>query len=133
MEPRGCIGWGGNSGFQAVNLALQFGAARIILLGYDYTTQGGIHFDGRHPPGMRNPSQAGLDRWGAVLDSQRPFLDALGVEVINCSPVSSLSAFRRLDIFEALALPSPEPPENQEPAPCPISLSKTATISSGTP
>ena len=31
----GTVGWGGNSGFQAINLALQFGAARLLLVGFD--------------------------------------------------------------------------------------------------
>src|SRR3954470_8816460 len=35
FEPTGKLGSGGNSGFQALNLAVQFGAKRIVLVGFD--------------------------------------------------------------------------------------------------
>jgi hypothetical protein len=37
-----CIGWNGNTGAAAINLAILFGAKRIFLLGYDMK-----HIDGR--------------------------------------------------------------------------------------
>jgi hypothetical protein len=37
FEEVGVVGWGGNSGFHAVNLAAQFGAKKILLVGIDFT------------------------------------------------------------------------------------------------
>ena len=42
------IGGGGNSGFQALNLALQWGARKIILVGFDLTDENGLHWYGRN-------------------------------------------------------------------------------------
>jgi hypothetical protein len=52
----GEIGWGGNGGFHAINLAIQFGARRIVLVGFDMNLQRGYHWFGRHH-GMSNPTQ----------------------------------------------------------------------------
>lgn len=93
---------GGNSGFQAVNLAAQAGAARIVLVGFDYNAASGLHWHGSHPPGMNNPSQANLSAWRANLDGSAALLASLGVDVVNVSPQSSLTAFRRATLSESL-------------------------------
>ncbi len=98
----GEIGWGGNGGFQALNLALQWGARRVVLIGFDMNLRKGAHWHGRHPPGLNNPSQSGVDKWRARLDEQRPFLDMIGVEVVIGSPNSSLTQYRKLPLEEAL-------------------------------
>jgi hypothetical protein len=103
VEEAGVIGWGGNSGFHALNLAVQFGAARIVLVGYDMTLAGGLHWHGRHPPRLNNPTGKALVRWADILDAQAPLLAALGVEVVNASPVSALSAYPKVSLEEALA------------------------------
>ena len=46
---------GGNSGYQAINLAYLLGAKEIILLGYDMKKTNGLrHFHGQHTRGLRN-------------------------------------------------------------------------------
>jgi hypothetical protein len=55
MAQAGVIGSGGNSGFQALNLALQFGARRVILVGFDLNLAGGVHWHGRTPR-LNNPT-----------------------------------------------------------------------------
>ena len=97
------LGWGSNGGFQAINLAVQLGARRILLCGFDCSIEKGIHFHGRHPAPLNNPRQASVDRWRAVLDAQAPFLESRGIEVINCAPHSRLTAYRRQPLLEALA------------------------------
>jgi hypothetical protein len=99
----GEIGWGGNGGFQLLNLVLQWGATRVLLVGFDCSIEKGRHFFGSHPSPLDNPRQAGVDRWRAALDSQKPLLDLMGVSVINCAPHSRLSAFPRQPLLEALA------------------------------
>ena len=102
IEPRGRIGWGGNSGFHALNLAVQSGARRIILVGYDLNLEGGVHWHGAHARVLHDPSAINLRRWARILDQQAPLLAELGVEVLNASPTSALQAFRKVDFEEAL-------------------------------
>ena len=102
VEEAGEIGWGGNSGFHAVNLAVQFGAARLVLVGYDMTLAFGVHWHGRHGGHLNNPSAKALARWAAVLDAQGPLLASLGIEVFNTSPTSALEAFPYATLEEAL-------------------------------
>lgn len=101
VEP-GTVGWGGNSGFHALNLAIQFGARRILLLGYDMRIDRGVHWHGPHPCGMNNPSAPNVARWRRNLDDLAPVIEALEVEVINCSPVSALQNYPKMDLMEAL-------------------------------
>lgn len=100
-EP-GLLGSGGNSGFQAVNLAVQFGATKIVLVGFDYRIDLGIHWHGRYPPGLNNPNQTSVARWRERLDSQAKRLADLGVTVLNASEDSALSAFPKVPLMEAL-------------------------------
>ncbi len=98
----GEIGSGGNSGFQAVNLAAQAGASRIVLVGFDYSLARGVHWHGPHPPGMNNPSGVNCARWRADLDAAAPLLQSLGIEVLNASPYSTLTAFEKRPLRECL-------------------------------
>ena len=90
---------GGNSGYQAINLAylLLDGAnlkgSRIILLGYDMgNTHGKSHFFGDHPTGMSNGNYSNFVPAFSQLAAD---LKAEGVEVINCSRHSALTQFKR--------------------------------------
>ncbi len=95
-EPVGTIGCGGGNGaFQAVNLAAQWGAARILLAGVDYC---GRHWHDDHPPQLRNPSEQQLRRWREIFDGEAETLRAWQVEVINLSATSALRAYQRAEI-----------------------------------
>ncbi len=96
------LGWGGNSGFHALNLAVQFGARRIVLVGYDMTVRNGLHWHGAHPRGMNNPTETNTRRWARVLDDQAERIASLGVEVLNASPVSALTAYRRVKLEDVI-------------------------------
>jgi hypothetical protein len=97
----GHIGWGGNGGFQALNLAVQFGAKRIILVGYDMHLDRGRHWHGDHPKGLHNPLPGNVRRWRAAIDKNAPLLKAFGVTVINASMESALTAFPKMSLLEA--------------------------------
>jgi hypothetical protein len=89
------LGTGGNSGFQAINLAYLQGATKIILLGFDYKDHG--HFFGDHP----SPLSRGSDyaRWlGNINDAAK----IIPITVINCSPGSAIKCFPQMDIRDAL-------------------------------
>lgn len=94
MTPPGVIGSGGNSGFQALNLAVQWGARRIVLLGYDMSDVYGQHWYGpSNGQGRTNPGEWNFKRWRkafAVAAEQR---HALGLQIINASPLTSLDCF----------------------------------------
>lgn len=102
FEPIGRIGWGGNGGFHALNLAVQFGLRKIILCGFDMSLANGVHWHGRHGGGLNNPTQGNIDRWRGILDAQAPALAERGVEVVIGSPGSSLSAYRKLELRVAI-------------------------------
>ncbi|HEU4985065.1 MAG TPA: hypothetical protein VFT58_05445 [Nitrososphaera sp.] len=100
----GEVGWGGNSGFHALNLAVQFGAKRVVLVGYDMHLDKGLHWHGRHGSGLCNPTRGNVARWRRVVDEAAPLLHEIGVEVLNASPTSALTAYRKVDfasLFDA--------------------------------
>jgi len=98
-QPDGLTTCGLNSGGAAINLAYHLGAQRIVLLGYDMgATQGKRHFFGDHPQGLSNTQN--FPGWRRACDTMSGPFKALGVEVVNCSRVTSLSAFPRKTLDE---------------------------------
>jgi hypothetical protein len=89
---------GGNSGYQAINLAYLMGAAKIILLGYDMHNNGMAHFFGDHPKGLSNGR---YDQYVSNFTRLAKDLAAAGIEVINCTPDSALTQFAKKD-FQAI-------------------------------
>lgn len=80
---------GGNSGYQAINLAYLFGAKEIVLVGFDYKTSGGkSHWFGEHPPELRTNMPYGT--WVLRFRDLAKDLQRLGVKMVNCSPDSAL-------------------------------------------
>lgn len=102
LQPAPVIGWGGNSGFQAVNLAAHFGTKRIILVGFDMRVDLGVHWHGDHRAGLNNPTPSSVERWRWILDRAAPDLAERGIEVVNASPVSALTAYPKIDLRQAL-------------------------------
>lgn len=97
----GVIHYGRNSGFQAVNLALLFGANPIILVGFDMRdVEGRSHFFGDHPPGL-----GAAHAFGEWIEYFRVAAATLpdGVEVLNATPGSALDCFPRVDLADVLA------------------------------
>jgi hypothetical protein len=103
LHPLLTIGAGGNSGFQAVNLAVQFGAKRLLLLGFDMSDRSGVHWYGRNSGmGRNNPCETNFRRWRAAFEGAKQTLTEAGVEVINAAPHSALKAFPRMTVEQAL-------------------------------
>jgi hypothetical protein len=88
---------GGNSGFQALNLAVLFGARRIVLLGYDMK---GSHFFGEHPRPLRNREPN--PKWRDAFAEAAPMLAERGVEVLNATRSTALTCFPRVNLDDAL-------------------------------
>jgi len=103
FETTGTVGGGGCSGFQALNLAVQFGAKRVLLLGFDCQDRSGVHWYGRNnAPGMSNPSQNNFARWKRSFGNAAEQLKGR-VEVVNASPISDLKCFPKGTVAETLA------------------------------
>lgn len=93
---------GGHSGFHAINLAVQFGVRRIILVGFDMTLVNGDHW---HPYAQgtrqrRDPKVMTESR--IALDACSSQLSALGVEIINASAGSALVSYPKMDFLDAI-------------------------------
>ena len=102
FAPTGSVGSGGNSGFQALNLAVQFGAMRIILCGFDMDDRGGKHFYGKNTWSLaHNPGESNFKRWQAAFNRAAEQLDGI-VEVINCSPLTALRCWPVMKLEDAL-------------------------------
>jgi hypothetical protein len=100
----GVVGSGGNSGFQALNLAVQFGATRVLMVGFDMDDRAGVHWYGRNSGmGRSNPSEWNFRRWRVAFINAVPVLDKLGVEVLNASQHTSLNCFPRTTVERTLA------------------------------
>lgn len=102
LEKPTYVGAGGNSGFQAFNLALQFGATGIMLIGVDCSLDHGMHWHGRHPMPLSNPMELNLKRWREAFDGAAARVAALGVDVVNCSEISKLTQYPKMAVAAAL-------------------------------
>jgi len=92
---------GGNSGYQAIHLAVHFGVKRILLLGFDMQETGRRrHWFGNHPP--RLDSKPSFATWIRAMNKFAPVLRARDVDVINCTPTTALRCFRRMSLEAAL-------------------------------
>lgn len=102
LHPRGIgkIPLGSNGGFQAICLARELGAKRIVLIGYDMQRTGGKdHWFGKHPAPLANGNPSGFVKFYDLL---APQLRAEGTEVINCTIETALKCFPRADLAETL-------------------------------
>lgn len=101
-EP-GLVGGGGNSGFQAMNLAVNLGAPKIVLVGFDMNRRGGVHWYGRNNWSMaNNPDESNFRRWMGAFERAAPVLKRMGVEVLNTSQHSSLQCFPKVSLKDAM-------------------------------
>jgi hypothetical protein len=91
---------GGFSGFQAINLAIQFGAKKIVLVGFDMN---GGHWS-PDQRGVGKPDAARTASWRVALDACAPQFKSLGVEVINTGEHSALTAYPKMSLAEALGV-----------------------------
>jgi len=98
VEP-GTIHEGENSGYQAINLAYQLGATKIVLTGYDMRGRG--HWHEPHPAPLVSTDDFG--QFARHFDRLASDLRDRGVQVINATRNTGLRCFERATIQEALA------------------------------
>lgn len=98
---RGVITWGGNSGYCAMGLAHQFGAARIILVGYDMQDPAGReHWHGQHAESIRKGFN--FPMWLRYFEQAARDARMMRIQIINCSRETAITCFPRRDLREAL-------------------------------
>lgn len=87
---------GFDAGTSAINLAIHFGATEIVLLGYDMV--GGRWFNGELKHYLPNPPESDFQRHMSVLPSLAEDAKRKGIRIVNCSPISRVTAFERQPI-----------------------------------
>lgn len=93
---------GRHGGHHAINLAVLFGAKRVVLLGFDLHERepGGFNWHRKH----KRPTPA--HNYGSVyradLEKTAPILRKQGIEVLNANPGSALRCFPFIDPRELL-------------------------------
>jgi hypothetical protein len=102
LDTPGVIGWGGNSGFGALNLAVQLKPSRVLLVGYDLNIDRGTHWHGDHPGAMTNPRAKNIAAWRHHLDGAARVASAAGVQVLNCSQHSSLLKYPKVALEDVI-------------------------------
>jgi len=98
------IRYAANSGFQAVNLAILWGAAEIILVGFDMRVVAGKqHFFGSHPKGLKRGGNYPVwcRNFAAAAKTLPP-----GIRILNATPGSALRCFPAVDLSDALRDPA---------------------------
>lgn len=96
------IHYASNSGFQAVNLAILFGADPIVLIGFDMRQiDGKSHFFGEHKAPLRGNAQFG--QWCAKFAKAAEMLGGTP-KIINATPGSALTCFPMMPLPEALQM-----------------------------
>lgn len=98
----GQIRTGANSGYQAIHLAIQSGASKVLVLGVDMTLKHGVHWHGPHKNGLSNPSERFFQRCLPMFSALRKAADEREIDVVNCSPLSAVDAFRKSTVEKEL-------------------------------
>lgn len=97
----GSIRHGSNSGYQAVHLAAQLGAKKIITVGMEFSDGGARdHWFGLHEGRMDMHSDTG--RWRALFLTLTDALEARGLEILNASPASTVTWLPLVDLETSL-------------------------------
>lgn len=99
----GTIGGGGNSGFQALNLALHWGCKRILLVGFDMIDRNGVHWYGRNDWARGyNPGHSNFRLWISVLEKCKPEI-LRRAEVYNANKGSAVKSFPYMSVRDFIS------------------------------
>lgn len=90
-----------NSGMRAIQYAIEKGAAKVLLLGYDCSLANGKHWHGDHDK-TDNPDAVKVRSWHRHFNYVASLAKSKNVQVINCSAYTELKCFVRQELAEAL-------------------------------
>ena len=107
LKSLGYLGWsddpnavyaGGHSGFQAIQMvASRYGAKQIALLGYDLKADANGNKNW-----YENRKTKPFDRWLDTYATLASAAKTRGIEIVNCSRDTALTAFPRQSLAEVL-------------------------------
>lgn len=109
LRQAGVVGWSeaadelytlGNSGAQALQIAIKAGAARVLLAGFDFTRDFGAHWHGEHPPGLKSTEEHTFEQWARRIEQVAPKMKARA-DIVTVTP-SRLTCFRAGALSEEL-------------------------------
>lgn len=89
------IPMGTNSGLVTLMKVVELGATRVFLFGIDLH---GTHFFGPHVGGLKNTSPQRMEVFRKQFESYKP----KGVEILNCSATSHLTAYPKANLEDVL-------------------------------
>jgi hypothetical protein len=90
-----------NTGADAISLAVETGASKVILLGYDCQMVGDRkHWHDEHPAALKSP--IGMNQWHGMFAKVAKMAAKRGTRVINCSRETALTCFERGPLEEFL-------------------------------
>lgn len=101
-EAQTAVRHGYSSGAQALQIAAHMGAKRILLLGFDCkaaTVDGAVR---HHWLTSREVKQPPYGKFVMGFEALAPELSARGIDVVNCSPDTALTMFRRAPLSDAI-------------------------------
>jgi len=104
---KGHVSWNGNSGAAAINLAVQLGAKKIILLGFDMECTEGMqhwhsHYKPKGQPNMKELRKLPFHRHIKCFEHVAKDAKRLGVEILNVSPHSQIKEIKKVQIQDVL-------------------------------
>jgi hypothetical protein len=106
----------GMSGYQALNLCAHLGAGKVLLVGYDCKGGTADHWFGKHPDECRREIMRPFEKRAHHFDGIAGPLRERGIDVVNCSPGSAITAFRTGDLMtelKSVEKPKPKPIDKQ--------------------
>ena len=117
LRQAGVVGWSdavdelytlGNSGAQALQIAIKAGAARVLLAGFDFTRDFGAHWHGDHPAGLKVTEEHTFEQWIRRIEQVAPKMKARA-DIVTVTP-SRLTCFRAGALSEELQHDRRDPP-----------------------
>jgi hypothetical protein len=93
---------GATSGYAALGIAVLKRARKIILLGFDYGVSGSRHHYHESYPWHHRASDMSWKVWAEKYEVAASDCWSLGIEVLNASPSSCLTCFKKISLEEAI-------------------------------
>jgi len=96
------VAWGWNTGSSSINLAVHFGVRQIILLGFDMSWGIASQSHWHRGHGNEHRPRPNYSKWIKGLSVLAKDAAGLGIEIINCSPGSAITAFPVAELKDVL-------------------------------
>lgn len=104
---KNCVSWNGNSGAAAINLAVQLGVKKIMLLGFDMNLgpTGGQHWHSLYASANRKDKslhKLPFHRHMLGFGPMKKQAHKLGIEILNVNPNSAINEFKKVELKDLI-------------------------------